>query len=281
MSYDPMFPTTKGILRKLGGDKISGNVLTWDGDTSGAIEVLGEWFVKIYNKYMDLSKVASVHVVDTVGASFSETVPPESLIVQTIDEDGVKGVQVLTATLYDQEVGLLLSTPTWGSAGLTEGVYVFAGTSLYRAETITFAETIVPIDPKYLPDESVTETINLAAFTTTENTDFNTVLLLSMLQSAQSGGALQTQTVHDAGNALRTACSVGRRIVLKATSTQDGHPVFVEFPIMRSMEGGVAAQLSSSATLLTNGTVLDVQTLLVFLRETDNVVVYVKATPLT
>ena len=155
MSYDPMFPTTKGILRKLGGDKISGNVLTWDGDTSGAIEVLGEWFVKIYNKYMDLSKVASVHVVDTVGASFSETVPSESLVVQTINEDDVKGIQTLMAIVAEEETWLLVSIPAWGAAGHPEGVYVFAGKSLYRAETITFADTIVPIDPVYLAPPTI------------------------------------------------------------------------------------------------------------------------------
>lgn len=150
MGNNPIFPTTKGILRKLGGEKISGKVLTWDGDTSGAVESIGEQFVKIYDKYMDLSKVDSVRVVATTGVSFSETVPSESLIVQTINEDDIKGLQTLIATVAEEETGLLVSIPAWGAAGLPEGVYVFAGPSLFRAETITFAETIVPIDPKYL-----------------------------------------------------------------------------------------------------------------------------------
>lgn len=155
MSYDPMFPTTKGILRKLGGDKISGKVLTWDGDTSGAVESIGEQFVKIYDKYMDLSKVDSVRVVATTGVSFSETVPSESLIVQTINEDDIKGLQTLIATVAEEETGLLVSIPAWGAAGLPEGVYVFAGPSLFRAETITFAATIVPIDPVYLAPPTI------------------------------------------------------------------------------------------------------------------------------
>lgn len=143
MSYDPMFPTTKGIMRKLGGDKISGKVLTWDGDKNNEIELPDGIFIKRIADFVDMTKVESV-TAEASGAGII-TFSKSQLAVNTAG-DG----DFIQYTLLASDVPMLLSFNV-GLEGVEAGTYVVSTGTGFRFISATTSETIVPIDPKYLP----------------------------------------------------------------------------------------------------------------------------------
>lgn len=141
MSCD--FLTTKGILRKMGGDKISGKVLTWDGDKSNEIELPDGTFIKRIADFVDMTKVESV-TAEASGAGII-TFSKSQLTVNTIG-DG----DLIQYSLLASDVPMLLSFNV-GLEGVEAGTYVVSTGTNFRFISATMSDTIVPIEPKYLP----------------------------------------------------------------------------------------------------------------------------------
>lgn len=143
MGNNPIFPTTKGILRKLGGDKISGKVLTWDGDKNDEIELPDGICIKRIADFVDMTKVESV-TAEAIGAGIT-TFSKSQLTVNTIGEG-----DLIQYALSASDIPMLLSFNV-GLEGVEAGTYVISTGTGFRFISATTSETIVPIDPKYLP----------------------------------------------------------------------------------------------------------------------------------
>jgi hypothetical protein len=154
MGFDPMCVTTKRILKKLGGDKIT-NKYTFDGNIEGKEYVqLSEtmFLVKVSDVPISVSKFKSVSVV--LG-EFNSTLLAEELQIENDEAMGVTnisntaGIPMATIVLKDVDVGISISKGIYVAMDKSSGFLVYA---------IEFTETIHPIDLKYL--HGVT-TINL------------------------------------------------------------------------------------------------------------------------
>lgn len=138
--FDP-FLTEKQILRKLGGDKTPGKVLTFDGKPNPDAIVDGT-MVKLSEEVYDINSIERITVNrngDKVVYDKSELVVQQGLAIGTEDETFV--VIVPNADIADL-------------MGLEIGVYVayFEDTENgFFTEKVEFTETIHPIDQKYLP----------------------------------------------------------------------------------------------------------------------------------
>jgi hypothetical protein len=131
-----------------------GLVLTWDGDLSGAINNEESLFVKVYDKCMDLTKVSSLSIVSPVFPEQGEAVAgPEYFTAFKVEEEDAYFLNTRIESLGDLQLGVA-SIPE-GYEGFSEGVYILYVESLLRISKITFAETVHPIDPKFLPEGSV------------------------------------------------------------------------------------------------------------------------------
>ena len=134
-------------LKKSGGvgHVEPGMVLTFDGNTTGKETFvdadMGFSLVKISDKVYDLSKVNKVVVTATKTGETTAFTPTviKSPGVSMLDDNG----QIVFAIASDgtnEEVSFLPSIGTWVS--FTDEAYV---------SRLEFAETIHPIDPKFLP----------------------------------------------------------------------------------------------------------------------------------
>lgn len=118
-----------------------GGSLIWDGNTEGK-EVYNENFVRVSTKALDLNEIATVTLsengeVTTIAASEGNV----------IVDNG--------ASLFIADVPLIISVSV---AGTADFAYFDVGTYLFTTpeadayvSSVTFKETIHPIDPKYLP----------------------------------------------------------------------------------------------------------------------------------
>ena len=140
-----LFLTVKQILRKLGGDKNPGKVITFDGNLSGkeTFEIEpGMFLVKLSDDVYDINNVESITISDFDG---EKTLQKDAF---TIVYDGSLPAIALG------ETPCVTVIPEDGHEGLPIGLFVFYmtenGFSVYPSK-IQLAETIVPIDQKYLP----------------------------------------------------------------------------------------------------------------------------------
>lgn len=136
MSCD--FLTTKGILRKLGGDKVSGKVYTFNGDTSGKFAANN--IVNISEDVPDLKNVTKIVLANSNGAT------AELLLSNLVymEQEGMVGI----LDPNDQSRMYVVSLYSCADGG-PAGLYVRCADDGYVSR-IEFAETIHPIDPKYL-----------------------------------------------------------------------------------------------------------------------------------
>ena len=142
-------------LRKLGVNEAPGKVFTFDGNTEGRIVIpLGSdyYCVKISDEVPDLHQISVVKMSDMAGN--------ESLLDETINVIDVKAGDdsmfgaIGTAVLNRFETPYVVVITDTATSQIPEtGLYVLyadsdGGGYISRIE---FAETITPIDPKYLP----------------------------------------------------------------------------------------------------------------------------------
>lgn len=146
MGFDPMCVTTKRVLKKLGGDKISGEVFTFDGNPEGKPKE--GLYVKISDKRPDWSTLIKVKGV-MYGQSAELTVSDLKVI-----DSGVgtyftyQDIPIVMIVYLENDGGIISDLPL--------GLHVLCDpdTNSY-VSYVEFAETIVPIDPKYLPNKVV------------------------------------------------------------------------------------------------------------------------------
>lgn len=120
-------------------------VLTWDGDFDDTEVIMGALYAgKITDKYMDLNSVESLVVKYENGST--KTLTASEWIIHT---DMDTGIQVLISA--EDEVPYVFSSSADVEGMMNKGLYFSLSTDYY-AEKITFAGTIHPIDPKFLPD---------------------------------------------------------------------------------------------------------------------------------
>ena len=149
MSYDPIFPTTKGILRKLGGDKIERKkkTISFDGDFTGKETVAYKnGFVKISDEVIDIT--AAKRVVLTVNGANYECTD----ITANSPYFGF-GLMAYSDILVANTL-VALCVHTAQATGFTAtGIYVLGNEDInaYISTIELITETIHPIDPKYLP----------------------------------------------------------------------------------------------------------------------------------
>ena len=150
--------------------------------------------------------------------------------------------------------------------------------STHRVGCSTTAETIKPIDPKYLVKE-----IDLPQFVTdyggsSSNLTLNDLVLGLVNESAQGGGTLK-ETGYFACEGFRKAVSTTQQIVMKMATPAGSSP---RFALDISMGNGYAVG-ASGASLVYMGYPMDVKLLFVFVDNPDNekVSVYIQATVLS
>ena len=132
----------KKALAALGVKIAPGEVLTWDGDFDDTEMIMGALYAgKITDKYMDLNSVESFVVKYENGDT--KTLTASECIVHAD-----MGVQVLMSV--EDEVPYVFSSQSDVEGMMNKGLY-FVLAPEFHVEKITFADTIVPIDPKYLP----------------------------------------------------------------------------------------------------------------------------------
>ena len=142
--FDP-FLTEKQILRKLGGDKNPGKVITFDGNLSGkeAFEIEpGVFFVKLSDDVYDLNNTESITIFDFDG---EKTYQKDAF---TIGYNGPMCSILLNERPYvlviSEDIPESLSKGLWITYMTDNGFFVYPS-------KIQIAGTIVPIDQKYLP----------------------------------------------------------------------------------------------------------------------------------
>lgn len=135
-------------------------VLMWDGDMSGAIDtgLENELLIKLYDKKLDLSKVSSISVVSDIFPDFEEfIVPLENLAIEIHGDIQILGGVADKNSPLQNEFGVISigeNAPAEYDV-FGEGVYIPVSHSAIRISKIIFAETIHPINPKYLPQGGV------------------------------------------------------------------------------------------------------------------------------
>jgi hypothetical protein len=156
-------------------------------------------------------------------------------------------------------------------------VFTLAGGAIsWNISIYETAETVIPLDKKFLPEECMSKVIDLDAFTTTDDTNFNLELYALAVASAQAGWTLQTKTVHDSGNALRTACSTNRQLLIVSNSGSAA----MTFPVGAGIEDGKATCVTFVGLTIVGTVNCELKSILQFYSGTDEVALYVKATPL-
>lgn len=114
-----------------------GKVYAFDGDASG--KVVGGNLVKISDDAPDLKKTTKI-------VFYNGTETEVSPDIYTFIDEGMQGF----TDPHNPDVIFIASIPV-GDDEFPAGLYVYCDDELYVSR-IEFAETIHPIDPKYLPD---------------------------------------------------------------------------------------------------------------------------------
>lgn len=190
MGFDPMCVTTKRVLKKLGGDKISGAVFTFDGNPEGKPK--NGLYVKISDKRPDWSTFVKVK-----GIMYGQSVE------LTVSDLKVIHSGVGTYFTY-QDIPIVMIVYLEKSGSITSdvplGLYVLCDpdTNSY-VSYVEFAETIHPIEPKYLPGVC----LPVVELTT----------MIPVLESSDSGSEASLSDVEN--NALNNA--VGLPCVIKCS----------------------------------------------------------------
>jgi hypothetical protein len=145
--FDP-FLTEKQILRKLGGDKITAKKYTFDGNTEGRIVVPvsgSDSFVKISDDMPDLHKLADL------AYSSGGHATADALTIQDVKPgDNTLYGAVGMIALGGNAPYVVVVTDTASSPIPETGLYTIMVGGSFWISSIEFAETIVPIDQKYL-----------------------------------------------------------------------------------------------------------------------------------
>lgn len=146
MSCD--FLTTKGVLRKLGGDKISGKVYTFNGDTTGLETGYynGIQLVMLADEYFDPNTIERIAV--SVGGSVVELSKDQFWIEEV--SDAIATAHVVLTEFQGATVPIALIQKSNDGSQKSFSVLADPKYNAFVAR-IKFADTIVPIDPKYLP----------------------------------------------------------------------------------------------------------------------------------
>lgn len=154
--------TTKRILKKLGGDKISGKKYTFDGNTAGKETIPGEMmglsgvYVKVSNTAFAVDELQSVSATTVFdGVKETNEIPLSAITVQ---KDGsvtfLVQAEIPIAIVVAESFSSDELSMTVGTYFLYDENYLNLGT--YYVSSISYGkETIVPIDPKYLPGVTI------------------------------------------------------------------------------------------------------------------------------
>lgn len=235
MGFGPMCVTTKRILKKLGGDKIPGKVLTNDG-SGEKVDLWGDGSVcvKISPNYIDvntLTKLTLKLIFD--GHEITRTITKEELTV--VVEDGFGDVILKE----DNEEIWLIAAVVDGTEGLSGGVYFYDDIYIGGvAATVVSAEfgkeTIHPIDSKYLPNKVV---------------DFDELGITNTVLELFNAGGGDAYVVEDDVNATEViwkAFPLDGDYVAKFTIPNDGGTMYVK-PVYTSTygENGMLAHFDS------------------------------------
>ena len=133
--FDP-FLTEKQILRKLGGDKIPSKVFTYDGNAEETQEIGGITYAKIADTAPDLHNVTKAVYTAPNGSTIEYS--SEKLTVEDLGSG-----QIIKASLGSTTGTVIILDQS--------GLWVYAQPGFGYCSYVEFAETIVPIDQKYLP----------------------------------------------------------------------------------------------------------------------------------
>lgn len=146
MSCD--FLTTKGVLRKLDGDKISGKVYTFNGDTTGLETGYynGIQLVMLADEYFDPNTIERIAV--SVGGSVVELSKDQFWIEEV--SDAIATAHVVLTEFQGATVPIALIQKSNDGSQKSFSVLADPKYNAFVAR-VKFADTIVPIDPKYLP----------------------------------------------------------------------------------------------------------------------------------
>lgn len=136
-----LFLTVKEILRKLGGDKISGKVFTFDGNAEETQELGGVTYAKIANTAPNLHNVTKAVYSTPDGSTID--VPAENMIVEDLNFGSGNVQQRINVSMMGKTLYAIILDAS--------GLWVYAQPGFGYCSYIEFAETIVPIDQKYLP----------------------------------------------------------------------------------------------------------------------------------
>ena len=268
-----------------------GKVLTWDGDTSKQVMLNDVSVVKVHDKCMDLANVKSLTVASELIPSANGAVITSESFFATQDPE--LGGQILVSPddlLGSNNAGfpLLLSVPAeatgdLGELGASEGVYIVVIEALGRIAEIHFAETIHPIDPKYLPSGGGAVVVDLTKYKATNGYTFNDLGLSALQTSLSNGGTLATMEVTDVDGALRKAFTTDRQVMAAISLDSDGHVVMTKVPMSIATAVGLerAAVASGYAVVVLNKMPYEIKVQLSFYNNSDDTIIRCKAAPLT
>lgn len=265
------FVTTNQILKKLGGGKESGKVFTYDGTQTGLPTFGSFTYAAAGIGVFDLNNLKSCTIVSADGTEQEIT----NITVGTITLEG-ETLQAATTTIKGTQITGIIRFPY---AYDDYVLFVFDVEGIGYVSRVEFTETIHPIDPKYLPESiggGLPVVVDLNTFSTTDGIPFSLELMSLAVGSAQEGGTLQTKTVHDSGNALRTACSTDRHLlIVTGNGSAD-----MTFPVGAGIQDGKATCVTFIGLTILGTVNAEIKTILQFYSGTDEVDIYCKATPL-
>lgn len=196
-------------------------IYTYDGD-------IGEGgLIKISDSSPDLNKL--IKVKGYLNGVATE-LPKDALIISEDDEGGQ------SATMNGSPVTLLMSVNIAGFAN--NGLFINALNKDNYINYIEFAETIKPIDPKYLVRE-----VDLTKFNVEyggQSMTLNDLVLYLANESINAGGALQT-VKYILCEGFRQALSTTQQVVITMDTPYGTRP---RFPTMISLLDGVVGNAS-------------------------------------
>ena len=163
-------------LRKLGINEEK-NVFTFDGNTEGKTQLTGTSMYKVSNKTPDINTLKLIRGV--MGGVNVEAVASDCTVEA--------GMLIVATALGVALAAVIPETDTTNEPG----VYVFRGETDYISY-IEFAETIHPIDQKYLPGVClpVVEIADISRLTESENSAVSACIGMPCILKTQYGTAL-------------------------------------------------------------------------------------------
>lgn len=179
MSFDPLCWALNEPLAKT-----QYNVLTFDGDATNMekFDVLN--VVRISNEVLDFSTIARVTVTYDDAHNQKLNFTKDEILI--VEED----IYTFMCPVSNEEQIIVIGlSEDDAEMGLTKGVYAVLLDEFYVSAITT--ETIVPIDPKYLPEEVKPKVIDLAKYSGLrdgfEDKTFDAALMTLM---ANGGGTM-------------------------------------------------------------------------------------------